>query len=197
MGSPNFRSDTKLDSYAMDDLILDPNDYSCGDTEGEIDWDSFYDDVEPIINSAREKITEWLEDNIPQEILIYEIRYGYHSGFQVIIEQDLDLDGLLTEVNSMNGAYTPRITGIDGYETEWEELPEPLKQVPLQWQDGVWSVDAAVLGAALDELTNTFMLSLARKAREIGMGLIVGKTWTSSVDYKFPIEDENGQCELL
>ena len=162
MGSPNFYTNPNLlANFGIDSYAYSP--------EG---CDSFHHEL-----TAAQKIAEEFILDLPR-MYFHEIvmRGGYHEGCQLYLEANygLDLDGYAQRTLNDFELYDST-TDTNGYEfdlLECEYFRSNIKNATLN------NIKQGILKErrVLSEL-------LKAKALQIGMGEIIGSSWTSSVNY--------------
>lgn len=158
MGSPNF--DTNSDILV--NVAIDYNDFY------DEDEDTYYCDIDLIDD------TELFVDSLRTWFHSVKIQDGYHSGFQIKVAECVDSDGIVTDWQDYR-----QFSDKDGYLCDIRDCPYfASNAVNITY----FTVKRAMKKelAYLTEQVETF-------AKDNGMGRVVGKTWTSSVDYDWSI----------
>lgn len=154
MGSPNFATNSDI----LVNVAIDYNDFYDED-EDTFNYDTgLIDDAELFVNSLR---TWFYEVNLID---------GYHSGFHITVMECVTSDGVVLDWN--NYKY---FQDKDGYSCTLDCCPYfASNAVNITY----FTIKRAMKKelAYLTEQVETF-------AKDNGMGRVMGKTWTSSVNY--------------
>lgn len=179
MGSPNFKTNIHRPAFAIE---YDPGD----DTEL---ISETYQQVKDEVDS----INRYADENMPCHKLIVE--HGYHSGFSVYVEplisvEELKIDNFYVE-EDLNGDPYICFIAPDGYGHNIADELSLMNLAKLEYQglDGngepqyLVHVNDFELQSYVDNSLERAMHNLGVIAKDAGLGVIIGETWTSSVSY--------------
>lgn len=169
MGSPNFYTDTDGLNVAIDTSFFkdyDPQSPYADDLHDEL--------------REKSKQMESFVDSLPR-LFWHEVVFqtGYHEGFQVYIKGNWINKDKFTEAIVNDWKSYQSLTTANGYEVELDACP--------YFKSNAVNITYFSLDRAIDKEYKTLHNAIVEKANELGLGEVIGSSWTSSVDYPINI----------
>ena len=163
MGSPNFFTNGLL-VVGIEACNADEQDFE--------DFTGLFE----LSDTVEEQVKE-----INRSLVFFSLRHqlGYHSGFQVYIDQDAAPATVFNEY-AKYWAAGDAVGVYDCAGSLHEINDEALVQAA---QDGTLTVEQLVAYMAQEQATVTSLLKSL--ALQHGLGEVIGRSWTSSVDYSW------------
>ncbi len=161
MGSPNFcTNDDIIFNVAIDGFSYQDNE------TGEWQYDDF----------SRDEAKESLEEFINQlpTLWFHSVKYdtGYHEGFQLMLKEEININ----EVVRIWEQYR-EFSDIEGYDAQISDCP--------YFQKNAVNITKYTLEQAIKRECKLLIEIMTDFAKDNGFGKVVGKSWTSSVDYNW------------
>lgn len=166
MGSVNFFTGTNNLNLAVDiDFIANMYGY---------DAEEDYEDIDSDISMLYAQLKAFVEEDLPHTFFHkVELNLGEHSGFQVYIDEGWTSRDAFEQCYVDDWNKWKCFTDLNGYEYELEECPYFRKNIK--------NVTYHNISQAIDREYKALHNLILSKAKELGLGEVFGRTWTSSV----------------